>query len=207
MLTTTVKISNVTNLSDARYCAGMGVEMLGFSIDQDSPNYISPKKFEDICSWLSGVTLVAETAQTNPETIITALNDYAVHAVQVEDPGLLGYLNSELDLPVILRISVDVYNEDEIDSILSRYSDAVTHFLLESDHGSALTDRWTSVLGELAGEYPLLVGFGIEDENTVAALTERFPGVGIALRGSDELRPGYKDFGSMMDILEALEEQ
>jgi phosphoribosylanthranilate isomerase len=69
MLTRTVKISNVTNLSDARYCAGMGVEMLGFSIDEDSPNYISPKKFEDICSWLAGVTLVAETAQTNAESI------------------------------------------------------------------------------------------------------------------------------------------
>jgi phosphoribosylanthranilate isomerase len=207
MLTTTVKISNVTNLSDARYCAGMGVEMLGFSIDQDSPHYISPKKFEDICSWLSGVTLVAETSQTNPENIISGLKDYAVHALQVEDPGILGLLNSELNLPLILRISVDVYNEDEIDSILSRYSGAVTHFLLESDHGSTLTERWVNVLGKLAEEYPLLIGFGIDDENTVAALTERFPGLGIALRGSEELRPGFKDFGSMMDILEALEEQ
>ena len=207
MLTRTVKISNVTNLSDARYCAGMGVEMLGFSIDEDSSNYISPKKFEDICSWLSGVTLVAETAQTNPESIIKALSQYPVHAVQVESSGLLNYLRAELSLPLILRISVDTYDAGEINSILSRYEGDVSHFLLESDNNAELSDDWMQVLGGLSNEYSLLVGFGLENELSVSALTETFPSVGIALRGSDEIRPGYKDFGSMMDILEALEEQ
>lgn len=207
MLTRTVKISNVTNLSDARYCAGMGVEMLGFSIDVDSSNYISPKKFEDICSWLSGVTLVAETAQTDPEIIIKALSEYPVHAVQVESPGLLNYLHGELSLPLILRISVDTYDAGEINSILSRYEGDVSNFLLESDNNAGLSDEWMQVLGSLSNEYSLLVGFGLDNEFSVSALTELFPSIGIALRGSDEIRPGYKDFGSMMDILEALEEQ
>jgi len=207
MLTRTVKISNVTNLSDARYCAGMGVEMLGFSIDEDSPNYISPKKFEDICSWLAGVTLIAETSRSNPEDIIRSLSQYPVHAVQVETPGLLSYLHSELSLPLILRISVDTYEAGEINSILSRYEGDVSHFLLESDHDAGLTDEWMQVLGELSKEYAMLVGFGLDNEYSVSALTELFPSIGIALRGSEEIRPGYKDFGSMMDILEALEEQ
>jgi len=207
MLSRTVKISNVTNLSDARYCAGMGVEMLGFSIDEDSPNYISPKKFEDICSWLSGVTLVAETAQTNPESIIKALSQYPVHAVQVESSGLLNYLRAELSLPLILRISVDTYDAGEINSILSRYEGDVSHFLLESDNDAELSDDWMQVLGGLSNEYSLLIGFGLDNEFSVSVLTETFPSTGIALRGSDEIRPGYKDFGSMMEILEALEEQ
>lgn len=207
MLTRTVKISNVTNLSDARYCAGMGVEMLGFSIDEDSTHYISPKKFEDICSWLSGVTLVAETAQTDPEIILQALSQYPVHAVQVESPGLLNYLHSETGLPVILRISVDTYEAGEISSILNRYGDDVAHFLLESDKDAELSDEWMQVLGALSTEYSLLVGFGLDNEFSVSALTELFPSIGIALRGSEEIRPGFKDFGSMMDILEALEEQ
>lgn len=207
MLTRTVKISNVTNLSDARYCAGMGVEMLGFSIDEDSPNYISPKKFEDICSWLSGVILVAETSQTDPENIIKTLSNYPVHSVQVEASALLNYLRSELNLPLILRISVDTYEADEINSILSRFDGDVSHFLLESDNNAKLSDEWIQVLGGLVKEYPILVGFGLENEYAVSALTNLFPTIGIALRGSEEIRPGYKDFGSMMDILEALEEQ
>jgi phosphoribosylanthranilate isomerase len=207
MLTRTVKISNVTNLSDARYCAGMGVEMLGFSIDQDSPNYISPKKFEEICSWLAGVQLVAETSQTDPELLLKALADYPVHYVQVESPGLLTYLQSELSLPLILRVSVDTYDTSDIYSILSRYGDSVAYFLLESDVNTPVTEEWVHVLSELAKENPILIGFGLDDEITVNKLTETFPEIGIALRGSEEIRPGYKDFGSMMDILEALEEE
>lgn len=207
MLSRTVKISNVTNLSDARYCAGMGVEMLGFSIDEDSPNYISPKKFEEICSWLAGVQLVAETSQTDPELLLKTLADYPVHHVQVESPGLLTYLQSELNLPLILRVSVDTYDTSDIYSILSRYGDSVAYFLLESDANTPLTEEWIQVLTELAKEYPILIGFGLDDEITVNKLTETFPEIGIALRGSEEIRPGYKDFGSMMDILEALEEE
>lgn len=207
MLSRTVKISNVTNLSDARYCAGMGVEMLGFSIDEDSSNYISPKKFEEICSWLAGVQLVAETNQTDPELLLKTLANYPVHYVQVESPGLLAYLQSELSLPLILRVSVDTYDSNDIYSILSRYGDYVAYFLLESDANVELTEKWIQVLSGLAKENPILIGFGLDDEATVHKLTEDFPEIGIALRGSEEIRPGYKDFGSMMDILEALEEE
>jgi phosphoribosylanthranilate isomerase len=207
MLSRTVKISNVTNLSDARYCAGMGVEMLGFSIDEDSPNYISPKKFEEICSWLAGVQLVAETSQSDPELLLKSLANYPVHYVQVESPGLLTYLQSELTLPLILRVSVDTYDSNDIVSIFSRYGDSVAFFLLESDAETALTQEWIQVLSGPAKGYPTLIGFGLEDETTVNRLTETFPEIGIALRGSEEIRPGYKDFGSMMDILEALEEE
>lgn len=207
MLTKTVKISNVTNLSDARYCAGMGVEMLGFSIDQDSPNYIAPKKFEEICSWLAGVQLVAESSENDPEQLLKSLAEYPVHYVQVENPGLLTYLQSELNLPLILRVSVDTYDANDIYSILSRYGDEVAYFLLESDANLELTGDWIEVLSKLAKEYPILIGFGLDDEVTVNKLTETFPEIGFALRGSEEIRPGYKDFGSMMDILEALEEE
>ncbi|MEO6686014.1 MAG: hypothetical protein ABIN24_08615, partial [Dyadobacter sp.] len=90
---------------------------------------------------------------------------------------------------------------------LSRYGDSVAYFLLESDANTPLTEEWIQVLTELAKEYPILIGFGLDDEITVNKLTDTFPEIGIALRGSEEIRPGYKDFGSMMDILEALEEE
>lgn len=206
MLTRTVKISNVTNLSDARYCAGMGVELLGFSIDIDSPHYISPKKFADICSWLAGVKLVAETSLTDSAAIIANLAEYPVHLIQVEDPNLLAPLKAELGLPVILRINTDQYDAGDTQSILNRYGAEAEYFLLDSDIEKELSEDWIQTLGQLSKEYSILIGFGLDNEYTVSALTELFPKIGIALRGSEEIRPGYKDFGSMMDILETLEE-
>ncbi|WP_025762497.1 hypothetical protein [Dyadobacter tibetensis] len=207
MLSKTVKISHVTNLSDARYCAGMGVEMLGFNIDENSAQYISPKTFEEISSWISGVKLVAETSLDDAEAILAQLSQYPVGALEIEHPALIHTLAAKSNLPLLLRIPVDLYGPEDLESIVARYGDLVTHFLLVSDQDVALNDTWMSTLQRLTHEFNVMIGFGLDNEYSVAALTELLPQIGIALRGSEEIRPGYKDFGSMMDILEALEEE
>ena len=207
MLSTTVKISNVTNLSDARYCAGMGVMLLGFSVDPADVNYVAPPKFEEIRSWVAGVQLVAETSQTDPKHILDTLTGYSVDALQVQEPNVLPYLKSELTLPLLLRVNVDTYPPDELDALMSRYATYVAYFLLESDLNAPLTDEWLRSLSQIATDYPLLVGFGLDDVPTAEVLRQQVPASGLALRGSAEIRPGYKDFGTLMDILEALEEE
>lgn len=205
MLKTFVKISNVTNLSDARYCAGMGVDMLGFSVDEASEYYITPKKYAEIRAWIAGIKLVAESAETDPAKLLTILADYEFEALQVEDPDLLLYLKSELDKPLLLRVDVDHYEADELDALMSRYAAEVEFFLLESEQNAPLTDEWRGYLGTLSSEYPILLGFGLENESIVAESIASTKTRGIALRGSEEIRPGYKDFGSLMDILESLD--
>ena len=205
MLKTFVKISNVTNLSDARYCAGMGVEMLGFSVDEFSDHYIVPKKYAEIRAWIAGVKLVAESAETDPQKLLTTLANYEFDALQVQDPDLLLYLKSELEKPLLLRVDVDHYEADELDALMSRYATEVEFFLLESEQNAPLTDGWQSYLRTLSKEYPILVGFGLENGVFVAEAIASTQIRGIALRGSEEIRPGYKDFGSLMDILESLD--
>ncbi len=205
MLSTFVKISNVTNLSDARYCAGMGVDMLGFSIDENSSHHVAPKKYAEIRAWVAGVRLVAESSETDPKKLLALLTEYEFDALQVEDPDLLVYLKSELDKPLLLRVDVDHYEADELDALMGRYVAEVAYFLLESAHEAELTDEWKAYLVTLGREYPILLGFGLDQEMPTPEFVANLGIAGIALRGSAELRPGYKDFGALMDILEALE--
>ncbi len=205
MLSTFVKISNVTNLSDARYCAGMGVDMLGYSIDENSASYVAPKKYAEIRAWVAGVRLVVESSETDPKKLLALLTEYEFDALQVEDPDLLVYLKSELDKPLLLRVDVDHYEADELDALMGRYVSEVTYFLLESAHEAQLTADWKAYLATLGKEYPILLGFGLDQEMPTPEFVENLGIAGIALRGSAELRPGYKDFGALMDILEALE--
>lgn len=206
MLTNIVKISNVTNLSDARYCAGMGVEMLGFSMDESSINYITPKKFSEISSWIAGVQLVIETSEINISHIIAHIGDYDVDFIEINDPSLIYELKSNFELPIILRIDVDFYSPEDLTPIFDRYGLEVAYFLLDSETGASLNDEWLELIKILGNEYKLLIGFGIEDASTVTSLINLNPNIGIGLKGSEEIRPGFKDFGSMMDILEVLEE-
>lgn len=207
MLITTVKISNVTNLSDARYCAGMGVDMLGFSVDEEAPNYITSKKFNEIRSWIAGVKIIAESATNDPAILLEKLEEYPVDALQVEDPGQLAYLRSETNLPLLLRINVDNYNTDDLEAILSRYGSDADFFILESDADQPLNENWLTTLKKISTEYPILLGFGIENDQNIKSLLEKIKLQGFSLRGSEEIRPGFKDFGSLMDILETLEEE
>ena len=47
-LSTIVKVGSIRNLSDARYCAGMMVDVLGFSINPNDKNYIKEEETQDI---------------------------------------------------------------------------------------------------------------------------------------------------------------
>ncbi len=205
MLSTFVKISNVTNLSDARYCAGMGVDMLGFSMDESSPLYISPKKYEEMRAWIAGVQLVIETRQTDPQLLIEQLSLYPCEAVQVENPDLLPFLSTALKKPLLLRVDVDHYAAGELEALMGSYASDVAYFLLETEKNEPLTEHWKLMIGALVRDYPILLGFGLDDAEKVSEALDQTNVAGIALRGSAELRPGYKDFGALMDILEALE--
>ncbi|MEZ4901610.1 MAG: N-(5'-phosphoribosyl)anthranilate isomerase [Spirosomataceae bacterium] len=205
MLKTIVKISNVTNLSDARYCAGMGVEMLGFSIDETSESYVDLKKFKDIRSWIAGVQIVAETKMKEAESILQNIEQYQPDAIQISHAELLPWLKTETEKPLILRVEAD-QDADTIEEILTKNAPYVTYFLFESSTNSPLSGDWSFFLNTLSARFPILLGFGITTDNAFYLLDD-IEVIGIALHGGDEIRPGYKEFGELMEVLEALEEE
>ena len=203
-LSTLVKISNVTNLSDARYCAGMGVDMLGFSMDADAPDYVDPDRFAAIRGWVAGVQIVGETHSTDPVAIEQLVQTYQPDYLQVDDAAMLPYLAS-FDKPLLLRVDLTTTNPAQLEAIVRDGSATAEYMLLEGNEAQSLTAEQQDVLYKLAGKYPILLGMGITAEN-VHDLLDELPVRGIALRGGDEDKPGDKEFGELMDILEAIEE-
>jgi phosphoribosylanthranilate isomerase len=199
-LKTKVKISNVTNLSDARYCAGMGVDMLGFDVDEQSENYTSPKKLQEIRSWLAGIQIVIEIAKSESDNNLSeVIISYNPDMIQVNSIGLLKDIKAITDKPLILSIEAN-QDADTIFEILNKNKDLVDCFLLESQSELPFSGDWPDFLQLLSNQFSILLGFGITTHNVLT-----LPSVGIALRGGVEERPGYKDFGDLMDILEILE--
>ena len=84
---------------------------------------------------------------------------------------------------------------------LERYSPFVTFFLAD---GGELSDFARDTLKEYASKYSIVLDFGISVEN-VNELLEEINLHGIALKGSNEIRPGSKDYDELRDILEILE--
>jgi phosphoribosylanthranilate isomerase len=204
-LKTFVKISNVNNLSDARYCSGMYVNLMGFSLEKNNEYYVSPTAFKEITDWLSGLKYVAEFSNNHPDQILEIMTQY---------PGF-SYLQVEekLHLPLLKNTSYSLIfkytlkNEEDWQEIMDfavtlKENDILLN--LESDLSEEISGKNMERIKKLAATCDVLLGFGFDDENIDHFLDETHI-KGISMKAGHEISPGVKDFDELADILEALE--
>lgn len=204
-LKTFVKISTVNNLSDARYCAGMYVDLMGFNLEEGNKDYMSPEKYKEVTEWLSGLDYVGEFEASHPDSILEIAKSYAgLSALQITEEAHLQML-ANTSFKLILK--QEVTSMDVLEHLISRadsYRENEITILLEGDE-LEMNAAVKNLIKTLAEKCSVLLGFGLEAENVEKVLEET--GVqGIGLKGGDEIKPGFKDFDELADILEVLEE-
>jgi len=201
-LKTFVKISEVNNLSDARYCAGMTVNLMGFDLQKDNPSYVSPENFMELTGWLSGVEFVGEYGNASEDEIKASIKDYELHYLQTDNPAIIPLFK---DYKRILRFDMDkVTDAEAVKNTMQEVENEVEFFLFESGNGNHYKENVVNQVLDLAKDHPIVLGFNIDDNN-VMDLVENNSIKGISLKGGEEIRPGYKDFDELADILETLE--
>lgn len=189
-LRTFVKVSGINNLSDARYCAGMEVNQLGFEIEEKSDNYIDPQTFKEIKGWLSGVEFVGEINTPNTP-ILTLIEQYELDAVQVQDLNQL-----KEAFATGLKVIFKANNLDDAKKAFTTDFGQLLYVLLEN----ATPDDGLLNLAKL---HPVVLAADFDTPTLMNLIKSDI--MGVAIKGGDEIRPGYKDFDEMAEILEALE--
>ena len=197
-LKTFVKIANISSMSDARYCAGMGVDILGFNIDPSSKDRISENNFKEITDWVVGVEFAGEFHLAKMEEIKAAIRRYPIDVIEtseidlVEQIGLLGK-------SIIFKVSIDTSEEfNKLKSTLS-YLDELVKIVIIKNSNQALTADLDEHITFYNGNIKLIKGYGVSPSDSI----QRFPG--LELEATKEEKPGLKDYGEVMDILEVLE--
>ena len=194
MLKTQVKVSSIANLSDARYCAGMGVEWLGFPLLD-----LTLERFTEIRNWLAGVQIVGEFTKATAEQIREAVATYKPDVIEIDSSVSLVAIQS-IDIPKILRVNIDT---DNLPAIFAASAPYVSHFLVVGDSVDSLTGMEASI--EIwSAQYPIILGLDIP-ESDLDEWVEQSSIQGIGLVAGEEDRPGFRDFTDLMTILEKLE--
>ncbi len=198
-LKTFVKISNISNLSDARYCSGMMVDVLGFNIDATTDNFVSEGDFAEITDWVAGVQFAGEFQTKSIEEIKEALKKYRIDFIQIKHMDLVEPVVL-LGKPVIY--SLDINSENDLDRLKSNlsYLDELAKLVIIKSENASLYEQIDVQIGYYNGNLKLLKGYGIDDSQDLG----KFPG--LELEATEEDRPGYKDYGQIMDVLELIEE-
>ncbi|WP_161887813.1 phosphoribosylanthranilate isomerase [Pontibacter russatus] len=204
-LRTSVIVNGINNLSDARYCAGMGVDIIGFNLKLDDPERVKPEALKEIIGWVSGVHIAGEYTRARPEMINDMAEEFGLDYIQLDTPYLIDEIE-EINRPVIQKIFI---NKDTVESelleMMELYSPVVHAFIVYSDDFSSVDETNMKFLKSLAKQFKVYIGFGIDKTNITAILTRIKP-AGIGLHGGHEIKPGLKDFDELQEIFEEIEE-
>lgn len=201
-LRTFVKINGITNLTDARYCSGMYVDLLGFTFEEGADRLVSATTFKEISGWVSGVDFVAEFEWASSEEIQKTLENCSevkwLEHKRIET--LLAF--REKGLGLIYKCSLKELAElgrELLDELAN--SEIIIHV---SNLKSSLTEEDENQLMELGLQQKIILGTGLNVSN-VERLIKDLNLYGISMTGGDEIKPGLMDFNELADILEALE--
>jgi len=190
-LKTKVKAGNITNLSDARYCAGMGVDWLGFPADA-----VDPKTFTEITSWVTGPQFVVELG-TKP--VEESLSLYPVRQFQIASSQLkeIEQLTSHSFI-VTLLLTEWAHTK----TALLKNKDRILTILLMQLSGEKNVDK--NIVAEIAKDFQVLISL----ESSPYSLDEvlNFSIAGVNISGNQEMKPGLKDYSDLSVILEQLED-
>ena len=181
-LKTVVKVGNISNLSDARYCSGMGVDMLGFQVLDGHPQYMPAGLFQEIRGWIAGPKIVAEIyGIRSAEEIAFVMENYRPDYFELSDIEYLAW-SSSLNLPCLVNMT----------------KERPSNFSVIVPSGYLLVDE--TALQQLDGAYhsqPTLAK--VTSPERVRHILDKYPVEGISFTASG-------DHSALSDILDALDE-
>ncbi len=193
-LKTLVKVGAITNLSEARYCAGMGVDMLGFNVVEDTDNFISAKNYQDIRGWLSGPKFVTEIYKFKHNTPGSVIENYAPDFLELDLEDLTRLPNN-IVTPLIL--SIDEVTFEKYQEHIDQWKQQIAFVILQQSKNN------TTFNSQITKQFPVLISPSANKD--IQQMVDSLNAKGIVLNGSSEIKPGLKNYDHLADVLEQLE--
>jgi len=189
-----LKVSGISSLTDARYCAGMGVKFLSLNFDEKGNSTLEQSAFFAIRPWIDGVDWIGEYSGS--------------------DPGLLTELIASFDLKTwIVNENLDLSGFSSEINFINNYSPRKgnLHDIPEGDLHVNLSEleaheRHDFLQSAFQNEKLIFVSNPVAVLET-ELLSSSFPDLVFSLRSSEEDRPGWMDLGALQDYLEELDDK
>ena len=194
-LITKVKAGSISSLSDARYFAGMGVDWIGFNVNPKSEMFVSPELYKSIAGWVTGPKKIIEIPADVDLDVEQLLTDYQPDGVQVHYRDLR-WRNA--GIPIFASARVDELDLTGASNPFGRCEYLVLD-LLGNDPLHSI-----NLLQTISKSCPILLSVEPQ-QNVIRRIIDELPIAGVALKGSNEIKTGLKEY-DYSELLEQLEE-
>ena len=192
-----LKVTGISSLTDARYCAGMGVQKLGITFDQNGIGSINLTQFFSIKAWIEGVSWTG-TYQGTDIAIFKNLSDQYEISEWTISPDLMQCDFDFSPFKVYLKAN-------SISDLNFTYQSHIAGFEISAD-GDLFKEGLESI-GLIVGKNQELYLDNVANVEFILKNHKLFPNLGYTLVSGEEERPGWMDLSDLQDMLEQLEER
>ncbi|MBJ6111185.1 hypothetical protein JAO73_19335 [Hymenobacter sp. BT523] len=189
-------IRGINNLSDARYCAGMGADKLTFVLDPALPDALDTRTVKELAGWVAGVELIGEFDQLSAAEINAVAAECALDAVLLRRPRPEAEL-AEIAPPVYVELAAESTQH------APEFSSVPVGWVMELRAETTAID--TAALHAIAQQRPLWLGPGLNPA-LAHELATQLSLAGLSFPSGDEVKPGLRDFDQLEAVFEALEQ-
>tara|TARA_X000001036_G_scaffold420808_1_gene442020 strand:+ start:451 stop:1056 length:606 start_codon:yes stop_codon:yes gene_type:complete len=193
-----VHVSSINNLSDARYCSGMMVNSLGFDLDNYSKSKLPVENINEICKWVNGVDFVGEFNNSESNYINRVINKIDFNYISININNTINNIDFDHQKIIIVLPEPNLITSKTNNFLRDNFPD--TRILIIDN----LTKDSISNLELLSDNYEIIIN-PLETINSTKKILNKLD-LGLLLKGSQEIKPGYKDYDSISDYLEAIDE-
>ena len=193
-----VHVSSINNLSDAGYCSGMMVNSLGFDLDNYSKSKLPVENINEICKWVNGVDFVGEFNNSESNYINKVINKIDFNYISININNTINNIDFDHQKIIIVLPEPNLITSKTNNFLRDNFPD--TRILIIDN----LTKDSISNLELLSDNYEIIIN-PLETINSTKKILNKLD-LGLLLKGSQEIKPGYKDYDSISDYLEAIDE-
>ncbi|MEM6764141.1 MAG: hypothetical protein AAF824_04575 [Bacteroidota bacterium] len=195
-----LKISRITNLQDARYCAAEGVHFLSFSLERGYDQKLSVQTVWNIANWLEGPAYIIELNTFSLDELKEVSQSVSVSAISlpIEDwaEALWMYTDS-----LILRATED-FPLEVVQDLLQKASMQGKNLQFEiSCEQLEEVSKWEPVFPNIFLHFK-----DVDKTEALINLNENYP-FGISLGSEVEEAPGMLDYDKTGKILSVYQEK
>jgi phosphoribosylanthranilate isomerase len=202
-----VLVRGINNLSDARYCAGMGADGLIFTLDPGLPGAVDAATVKELAGWVAGVDIIGEFGNVPGPEVNRLVEECGLSSVLLRlDPSRRS-LPEGLAVPALLEVPAALITDQHyytaaIADLTTALPQGFAFFTtLPATADAAEHAYWQS----LARQSALWLA-GPPAPTQARQLAEAVQPTGLILAGGDEIKPGLRDFTELEAVFEALEE-
>ena len=174
-----LKLNHIKDLHDARYCAAVGIHLLGFRMEENEEYSIAPKAVAEIMEWLSGPEGVGEFLSESADEINAVMDEAKLQWVSLPfdySPDDAANLSKPLNFRGPAD-NIELAGLEHLQALATRFPDALFELSLDPTDSAikdflssrALMGRCILRFAQPSPIYALLEKEGHQSQGTMVA--------------------------------------